>query len=344
MLNNQYGQIARYAKLRYASLLMLVVISIGTSGYMAFEDLEFVNALYLSVITISTVGFSDALITTTEGKLFTILLIMIGWSGFAYAISVITSHFVEGGMGNIIHKYRHKNLLRKMKNHTILVGYGRNGKQAAEELNKRGSEFVIIEKVHELIISSLSKNIEFVEGDATEDEVLKEAEIEKAKSIIITLPLDADNLFVTITARSLNPKIQIITRASSESAEKKLLIAGADEVVMPEYVGGSHMAAMVSSVDVVRFLDHISLSGEADTNLVEIECGDLPENMINQTIFELGVRTKSGANIIGFKAPNGEIVTNPTPDTSILPGSKLFVLGDPNQISKMKSMLKLKND
>ena len=320
---------------------MLIVITIGTSGYMILEDLNLVDALYLSVITISTVGYSDALITTVAGKVFTVLLIMIGWTGFAYAISVITSHFVEGGMGNIIYKYRHKNLLRKMKNHTILVGYGRNGSQAAEELAKRNSEFVVIEKSHELILASLSKRAEFVEGDATEDDILKEAGIDKAKSIIITLPLDADNLFVTITARALNPNIQIITRAASDSAEKKLLIAGADEVVMPEYVGGSHMAAMVSSVDVVRFLDHISLSGKADTNLVEIACGELPKDLINNTIFELGVRTKSGANIVGFKTANGEIVTNPTPDTKIQAGSKLFVLGNPEQIAKMKSILRL---
>jgi len=340
-MNNQYGKIARYAKLRYASILMLIVISIGTSGFMILEDLDFINALYLSVITISTVGFSDVLITTIAGKIFTIMLIMIGWTGFAYAISVITSHFVEGGMGNIIYKYRHKNLLKKMKNHTILVGYGRNGSQAAEELAKRNSEFVVIEKSHELILASLSKRVEFVEGDATEDDILTEAGIEKAKSIIITLPLDADNLFVTITARALNPKIQIITRAASDSAEKKLLIAGADEVVMPEYVGGSHMAAMVSSVDVVHFLDHISLSGEADTNLVEIACGELPKDLINNTIFELGVRTKSGANIVGFKTANGDIVTNPTPDTKIQAGSKLFVLGNPEQIAKMKKILRL---
>ncbi len=338
---NKYGQIARYAKLRYASILMLIVIAIGTSGFIILEDLDFINALYLSIITISTVGYSDVMITTIEGKVFTIVLIMIGWTGFAYAISVITSHFVEGGMSNIINNYRHKNIMKNMKDHTILVGFGRNGSQAAEELLKTKERFVVVEKAHELILNNLDKKVEFIEGDATEDEILKEAGISKAKSIILTLPLDADNLFVTITARSLNPSIQIITRATSDSAEKKLLIAGADEVVMPEYVGGSHMAAMVSSVDVVRFLDQISLSGEADTNLVEIECGALPKDLLNHTIFELGVRTNSGANIIGFKTANGVIITNPTPDTMIEAGSKLFVLGNPEQIYQMKKMLKL---
>ncbi len=341
-MENQYRKIARFAKLRYASTLMLIIIIIGTSGFIILEDLSFINALYLSVITISTVGYSDIMITTMAGKIFAMILILVGWTGFAYSISVITSYFVESEMGNVFYKYRHKNLLKNMKNHTILVGYGRNGSQAAEELSKLGNDFVVIEKSHELIMNSLNKKVQFIEGDATEDDILYEAGIAKAKAIILTLPLDADNLFATITARSLNPNIQIITRAASDSAEKKLLIAGADEVVMPEYVGGSHMAAMVSSVDVVRFLDHISLSGIADTNLVEIKCGSLPPEMINQSIYELGVRTKSGANIIGFKTQNGEIITNPTPDTKIQPGSKLFVLGNPGQISKMKKILNLK--
>ncbi len=336
---HQYGEIAKYAKLRYASMSMLIIIVIGTSGFYILENLAFIDALYLSIITISTVGYSDHLIATTAGKIFAMMLIIVGWAGFAYSISVITSHFVEGGMGNIIYKYRHKNLLRKMKNHTVLVGYGRNGRQAAEELYKIKKEFVVIERTHDLILSSANEKIQFVEGDATEDETLIEAGIEKASSLIITLPLDADNLFITISARALNPDIQIITRAASEAAEKKLLIAGADQVVMPEYVGGTHMAAMVTSVDVVHFLDHISLSGIADTNLVEIECKHLPKNLINQTIYELGVRTKSGANIVGYKTHDGEIVTNPTPDTKIIPGSKLFVLGNPEQIAKMQSIL-----
>jgi voltage-gated potassium channel len=338
-MENQYGGMVRYAKLRYAIIVMFVITAIGVGGFMIVEGLSFLDALYLSIITISTVGYSDALLSSTGGKLFTIGLIIISWTAFAYSISVITSHFVEGGIGNFIYRYRHKNNLRKMKNHTIVVGYGRNGRQACEELLKQKRDFIVIEKNHELIISSLDRKIQFNEGDATEDDILLEAGIKRAKSLLLTLPLDADNLFITVSARSLNPELQIITRATSDSAERKLLIAGANEVVMPEYVGGSHMAAMVNSVDVVHFLDQISLSGSADTNLVEIVCSDLPEDLINQSIFELGIRTNSGANIVGFKTPQGTFVTNPTPDTKIIPRSKLFVLGNPEQIAKMKDIL-----
>lgn len=338
-MENKYSNIVRFAKVKYAVLVMLAITSLGIGGFMIVEELSFIDALYLSIITISTVGYSDYQITTVAGKLFTIILIITSWTAFAYSISVITSHFVEGGLGTFIYRYRHKNLLKKMKNHTIIVGFGRNGSQAAEVLLKQKSDFIVIEKNHELILNSLDRKIQFNEGDATDDIILEEAEVRKAKSIILTLPLDADNLFITISARALNPGIQIITRAASDSAEKKLLIAGADEVVMPEYVGGSHMAAMVSSVDVVHFLDQISLSGSADTNLVEIISSDLPEELINQSIYELGIRTNSGANIVGFKTLDGDFVTNPTPDTKIIPQSKLFVLGNPRQIAKMKKIL-----
>jgi voltage-gated potassium channel len=289
----------------------------------------------------STVGFSDNLVTTESGRVFTIFLIIISWASFAYSVSVITSHLVEGEITQLINRYRNQNHIKKMKNHTIIIGFGRNGRQAAAELKKRGSEFIIIEKSHELIINNLYKNYQFSEGDATHDEILVEAGIERASSVLITLPTDADNLFITISARSLNKTIQIISRAASDSAVKKLKIAGANEVIMPEYVGGSHMAAMVNSVDVVHFLEQISFSGDADTNLAEIICSDLPQDLQNKTINELGVRSKSGANIVGYKTPDNEFVINPSPDTKIIPNSKLFVLGNSSQINKMKQMLNL---
>lgn len=341
-MNNQYVRLARYAKLKYAFILMLSITIFGIIGYMIIEDFSFIDALYFSVITISTVGYSDSQILSFGSKIFTIILIVISWASFAYGISVITSYFVEGGIGNFIYRYRYKNVFKKMEDHTIIVGYGRNGSSAADELTISQDSYIVIEKNHNLIINNITSKKHFIEGDATEDEILIEAGIKHAKSLLLTLPLDADNLFITITARALNPSIQIITRATSESAEKKLLIAGANEVVMPEYVGGSHMAAMVASVDVVHFLEQISLSGSADTNLVEIVCSDLPEELINQSIFQLGIRTNSGANIVGFKTADGKFVTNPSPQTKIIPNSKLFVMGNPKQINQMKSILHIK--
>ncbi|RUA23541.1 MAG: potassium channel protein [Bacteroidetes bacterium] len=340
-MENKYGAIARYAKLRYAFIMMFSIWIIGTIGYMIIEAANFLDAAFMTVITVSTVGFNDVLILSEEGKIFTMILIAISWVTFAYGISVITSHFVEGEMGVLLHIYRNKKQLNKMKDHVIIVGYGRNGHQAAQELLSSGIPFIVLEQKHDLILQSVKKEIPFLEGDATEDDVLIEAGIERARSIILTLPLDADNLFITISARSLNPNIQIITRATNASTQKKLLIAGANRVVMPEYVGGIHMAALVNSEDVVSFLDKISFRGDAETTLVEIVCSNLPDELRNHSIFELGIRQKTGANIVGFKTPEGEFIINPTPDTVMIPNTKLFVLGTPEQIRKMKDLISI---
>ena len=168
---------------------------------------------------------------------------------------------------------------------------------------------------------------------------LEKAGIKKARAIISTLPNDADNLFVALTAKSLNQDITIVTRSTSEANEKKLRAAGVKSVVMPEKLGGAHMAKLIARPDIVEFLEHLSITGEDPTNLEEIECKNLPEDFINRTIYEIGVRKKSGANIVGFKTPEGEYIINPTPDTKVIPHSKLFVLGTREQIDSMKSML-----
>ena len=229
-----------------------------------------------------------------------------------------------------------------MKNHIILSGYGRNGKKAAKELICHKSNFVVLEKNHELIVNNKDKNLTFIECDATEEESLINAGITSARALITTLPIDADNLFVVLTARSLNPDIVIVSRASEKSSEKKLKTAGANYVVLPESVGGEHMVSLVLKPDVVEFLDNISVRSTGLTNLEEIVCSNLPEDLRNHTIFELGIRKKTGANIVGFKTPEGEFIINPTPDTLMIPNAKLFVLGTPEQIKLMKDIFALK--
>lgn len=340
MEKNTIQIITKYARLRYAFGIMFIIWILGTFGFMLIEDAQFLEAAFMATITISTVGFEDILHLSDGGRVFTMFLILISWITYAYSISVITSQFIEGGIGQLFSTFKNKNLFRKMKNHTIIVGFGRNGKQVCEELSALKKDFIIIENSHEIIKVNMSDKFHFLEGDATEDKTLFEAHIENARSLISTLPNDADNLYVTISARTLNPKLQIISRAASESAEKKLIKAGANKVVMPEHVGGSYMASLVSHPDVVDFLQKIEVRGDAETNLAEILCSNLPIEFQNHSIHDLGVRNKSGANIIGFKTPQGEFIINPSPDFKIIPNSKLFVLGTPEQIQKLKDILK----
>ena len=157
--------------------------------------------------------------------------------------------------------------------------------------------------------------------------------------MITTLPIDADNLFIVLSARTLNPNLIIISRASDDNSDKKLKIAGANNVIMPDKIGGAHMASLVLKPDVIEFIDHITGQGGPDINLEEILFDNLPIPLRNKTIRDLEIRNKSGANIVGFKKGNGEFVINPDPDTQLIPDGKLFVLGTPEQIQKLKTLL-----
>ncbi len=231
-----------------------------------------------------------------------------------------------------------------MENHVVVVGYGRNGDQVVKELMAFGSNVVVIDENHEIVINNIGRPIRFIEGNATDDEVLIKGDVKTARALITTLPNDADNLFVVLTARALNPALKIISRASSDSAEKKLRMAGVDSVVLPERVGGAHMATLVAQPDIVEFLEHLTLHSDTPTQLMEIACHELPEGMRNKPIREFAIRRKSGANIIGMKTAQGELIMNPSPDTKLIPESKLFVLGTLEQIDELKDLLSNKSE
>jgi voltage-gated potassium channel len=333
------GNLHNEWKILVAAIILLSIIFIGIVGYITIEDYGFLDAFYMTIITITTVGFGEVQPLNDDGKIFTAILSILSLGFFAYSISIITSYFVEGQLVYLVRGYKEKNL-KNMENHVIVVGFGRNGQQVIEELLAHKYPFVVIDQNHDAVQQYKGKPIRFIEGDATEDDVLEKAGVKNARSIITTLPNDADNLFVALTARALNKNLQIVSRASSESAEKKLRIAGVKSVVMPEKVGGAHMAKLIASPDIVEFLEHLSIRGEDPTNLEEIECRQLPEEFVNKTIFEIGVRKKSGANIVGFKTPEGKYIINPTPDTVVIPNSKLFVLGTHEQIESMRKILR----
>ena len=178
----------------------------------------------------------------------------------------------------------------------------------------------------------------FIEGDATKDEVLIEAGLESAKALITALPSDAANVFVVLTARDKSPKLKIISRASDDASEHKLKRAGADNVIMPDKIGGTHMAALITKPDVLEFIDHIT--GTINIRLEEILFKSLPDSMQNKSIRELEIRNKTGANIIGYKSASGDYIINPSPDTIMMQDAKLFVLGTQEQVSKFKEILK----
>ena len=306
---------------------------------MQIDDFSFVDAFYMTVITVSTVGFGEVHNLSDGGKLFTSGLILASLIVLGYFISILTQNLVHSQLSFFYSINGKKNRLKKMENHVIVVGYGRNGKQVVSELLTLGLKLIVVDQSHELVINNMGRPVRFIEGDATIDDILIKAGIKTAQSLITTLPNDADNLYVVLTARSLKHDLRIISRASSESSVKKLRMAGVDNVVMPERVGGAHMATLVAQPDIVEFLDHLSIHHDTPTQLMEIMCSELPPDLINKPIREIGVRRRSGANIIGFKTATGDLIVNPSPDTKLIPTAKLFVLGTKDQILQMKEII-----
>ncbi len=322
-----------------AILLLFIVIVIGVIGYMQIDNFGFIDSVYMTIITISTVGYGEVKDLSDGGKLFTSGLILASLIILGYTISILTQILVHSQLSFFYSIKSKKRRSRKMENHVIVVGYGRIGKQVVEELRNLESKLIVVDENHELVINNMGMPIRFIEGDATNDDVLVKAGIENARSLISTLPNDADNLYVVLTARSLKHDLNIISRASSESSEKKLRMAGVDSVVMPERVGGAHMATLIAQPDVVEFLEHLTIHSDTPTQLNEIMCNELPPDLINKPIREIGIRKKSGANIIGFKTATGDFIINPSADTRLMPKSKLFVLGTKEQIALMKKVI-----
>ena len=229
-----------------------------------------------------------------------------------------------------------KNKIKSLNKHVIVCGYGRNGMQAAERLKAYKMPFVVIES-DEKIIEKHEDDALFINGDANEDDVLIEAGVQHAKYLIVTLPDDAANLFVVLSARQLNNNLFIISRASQVTSQKKLTLAGANSVIMPDKIGGDHMASLVVNPDLITFMDKLSTEGE-DTNLEEVPIEDFADQMDCTSLRDLDLRRRTGCTIIGYIDPNGQYIINPEADLKMEPKSKVIVLGRPEQIRKLNEM------
>lgn len=325
------------SKFYLALMLMAAVLLAGVVGYRLIAGFSWIEALYMTIITVTTVGFQEVQPLTDQARLFTVLLIISSVFIFAFAISVITEYILSKNSLDNLKKKKVKQQIDKLNQHVIVCGFGRNGSQAAQRLKAYNRPFVIIEKSRENL-EKYEGDYLFVEGDANEDQVLEEAGIKKASYLITALPDDAANLFVVLTARQLNRKLFIISRASQISSVKKLQLAGADKVIMPDKIGGDHMASLVVLPDLITFMDKLSVEGERTTNLEEVGIEDFRGHIECNTLRDLDLRRKTGCTIIGYIKPDGTYIINPEADLPLEPKSKVIVLGRPEQIRKLNEM------
>lgn len=311
--------------------LFVLSLVVGIAGFMWIEDHSFVNALYMSVITIGTVGFTEVKEMSEAGRIFTSIYILLNLGLLAYVVSVVSSYVFEGKLQSLFKSYRSGMEISQLKNHVIVCGYGRNGSRACEELQKSGESFVIIDndpEVHNIIPSSMKWFV----GDATADEHLKVVGIERAAVIIITTPSDAANVFITLTARHLNEKIRIIARASSKETESKLYRAGANKVIMPDALGGMFMAQLVTKPIVIEFLDLMNGVSGTSYHLEEVGYENLKPEFKDKTLKELNIPTVSGVTVLGVKDNVKGIIPGPSASTFIGVDDHLIVLGSDAQL------------
>jgi voltage-gated potassium channel len=319
-------------------LLLVFVLFFGVTGYVVIEHYSFFEALYMAVITIATIGYQEVRPLSTAGKAFNIFFIITSFVTFTYVLARITQSIASGELAYYFNKKRLMQELEKMQNHVIICGYGRNGQQAAKTLKAHKIPYVVVEKNDEAMRHHKhdDTSLVYLAGDATEDDLLIRAGVEKAQAVLITLPEDADNVFIVLSARSLNPNVHIISRASHQSATAKLYKAGANNVVMPDMIGGTHMATLVSKPDVIEFIDF--LSGE-DGEAIHIEAvgyNKLPAAIRDKSLKQIMDWKRTGVNCIGVKDENGKFCINPPEDIVITKGMKVIILGTKDQIAEMK--------
>jgi voltage-gated potassium channel len=329
-----------YRSRLFLSLLLILIISlVGTIGYHIIEKWPFLDALYMTIITLTTVGFGETHELSPMGRVFTIVLIISSMGAAGYAISTIASFLIEGQLNDFIQGHRMQKHIANLNQHVILCGGGRTGKHLVGEFYKTHTPFVVIEK-DEAILHNLQHigDILYIHGDATDDDTLVEAGIERAKGLVAALGDDKDNVFIVLSARALNPHLRIIARLNEEENEEKLRKAGADEIVSPNSIGGLRMASLIIRPRVVAFLDEMMRVTGQTLRFEEIPIQTIPQ-LVHKTLAQADIGRLTGLLVVAIKPKVGGYVFNPRGSTRLNPGDVLIVLGTRQQITELDNVL-----
>jgi voltage-gated potassium channel len=324
-------------KLILATSLIVIVITFGTLGYMIIEDWDLLDALYMTITTLTTVGYGEIHPLSTEGRLFTIILILVGVGTVLYALSAGAKVLLEGELQELFGRKRLEKKIKGIKDHYIICGFGRMGRIICRELREEKAPFVVIEK-NPTDMTDDDSTLMLV-GDATNDDILKEAGIERAKGLISVLPTDAENLYVVLSSRGLNPSLFIVARASEESSESKLMRAGANRVVSPYSIGGLRIAHTILRPAVVDFIEFATKTGNLELQMEEIAIPEGSE-LAGKSLDQCGFGKKLGIIVVGIKRVTGEMKFNPTFHTSINAGDIMIALGEISKLKVLEEMAK----
>jgi voltage-gated potassium channel len=323
--------------LRFSVASLIIVIVAGTVGYSLIEGWPTFESLYMTVITLATVGFKEVQPLSMEGKAFTIVLIISGTGMIAYTLSSLIQFTLEGQLRKILGRKKLESRISKLKDHYIICGYGRIGSMICKEFKSRPVPFVVIESNPQHIEQLDRAGHMYVNGDATDDQVLQSAGIEHAKGLITAVTSDTDNVYITLSARGLNPNLFILARASEEGSEKKLMRAGASKVISPYTIGASRMAQAILRPSVVDFLELATASEHIELQIEEIAISS-KSSLVGKTLIDSEIRQSMGIIIVGVKQTDGKMVFNPPPTQVIDAGSVLITLGERPSIDQLEKI------
>lgn len=326
-------------KIIVGAIILLIILIYGTSGYMLIEDSNLIDSIYMTVISITTVGFSEVIPLSPAGKFFTIFLIFGGVGFFLYIVSMITEAMVEGGLQTFLGRRHMEKKLAGLKDHYIVCGFGRIGKVISKVLHESKRTFVIIENNVEEIKAIEELGYLVLQGDSTSDDILTTAHINEARALIAVTSSDADNVYIILSARVLKPDIYILARSSGKKgAESKLLRAGANKVFSPYEIGARRMAQALVRPTVIDFIDLTVHEGELGLRLEELRVSE-KASFANKTLMQSGIRSEHDLIVVAIKREKGEMLFNPSHNTEIKPGDILVVLGEHTNIQGLEKKL-----
>ncbi|HEX8547910.1 MAG TPA: NAD-binding protein [Cytophagaceae bacterium] len=303
--------------------LILSLAAAGIIGFMSIEGYKFVEAFYMTIITLASVGFMEVHPLSMAGQIFTSCLIICNIGIFAYSLTTFTSLIIQGDLKNVYIEFMMQNKIDKLQDHIILCGFGRNGRKVAEELVRSKTPFVVIENIGNNPAHDGLEGILHIKGDATDDDVLVSANIKNARALITTLPKDTDNVYVVLSAKEHNKNIVVISRASEESSLSKLKRAGADHVVIPEHIGGAHMASLITRLGEENFLGMLGSKYIDNLYFEEISFENFPSEYKGKSVQQINA-TSEGICVMGAINAEGDLILNS--NREILAGQKIIIL------------------
>ena len=319
-------------------LLIAVAIAIGTIGYMLLEGWSLIEAFYMTMITITTVGFGEIRPLSPTGRIFTVVLILGGIGIVTYTTTSVVQYLLSGELRTELISHRRRRMLSRLDNHYIVCGYGRVGRHVVAELARKKTPFVIIDNNETVVEECRQAGYNIIQGNASDDEVLEQAGIYRAKSLITAVNSDAENVFIVLTARSLCPELVIVSRANFDEAEPKLLRAGATQVISPYAISGRRMVSSVDHPELVDYLDIVMHSPEMELWLEDVIIADGSE-LENRSLHEAHLRSRIGVNVLSMRLPGKPLMVQPDIEIPLVAGTHLIVLGNREQLEQLGRLI-----